>query len=128
MRASLYGVVLGILIAGIMTGPGRAHHYTGQFDRDHEITLTGTVKSWQWTNPHTWLILLATDAKGVTTEWAIESMPPSGMRRQGFESTTLKPGDNVTVVVAPHKDGDLEGELSTVLKINGQPGLGVVKR
>jgi hypothetical protein len=85
-----------------------AHHSSAMFDDMKVVELTGTVKQLQWTNPHIWL-QLAVDNNGVTTEWSIEGGSPNSLSRQGWRSTTFKPGDGVTVRVNPMKDGTPAG-------------------
>jgi hypothetical protein len=96
----------------------------GDYDMDHLVMVTGTVKQFQWTNPHSWLIVMVTDDKGVTNEWAYEGPPPAQMRRLGMERTMLKEGDKVDLKVALKKDGQMEGLMASILKVNGQPGPG----
>ena len=78
-----------------------AHHSFALFDSSVNTTLTGVVREFQWTNPHSWIQLNVPDGKGGQVEWAIEGNSPNILVRQGFTSKTLKPGDRITVVVHP---------------------------
>ena len=106
------------------SSPSWAHHYMGDFDMDHLLVVTGTVKQFQWTNPHSWLIVMVADDKGVVKEWAYEGPAPAQMRRLGIERTMLKEGDKVNLKVGLKKDGQLEGIMASILTVNGQPGPG----
>lgn len=104
------------LLAGSATSS--AHHSTAMYDYSKSETLSGVVRQFQWTNPHCFLQLVVTDGKGDKAEWPIETGTPSGMARMGWKKNSLKPGDQVTVVVAPLKDG-VGGTLRTVTLPDG---------
>lgn len=85
-----------------------AHHSGAMFDRERVLELKGTVKELQWSNPHVWLQVVAAE-NGTTKEWSIEANSPNALSRQGWRSTTFKPGDEVTVRLNPMKDGSAGG-------------------
>jgi hypothetical protein len=99
--------------------PALAHHSNSAYQVDKIITLTGTVKEWQWTNPHTWLYLVVKDANGKDQEWHIEGRPPGILGRAGWNATILKPGDQVTVHASPAKNGGPTGIIARVTLANG---------
>ncbi len=82
-----------------------AHHSGAMFDRSKEVTITGTVKEFNWTNPHASFALEVTGQAGAVDLWAIEMNPPTSLVRQGWKRTTLKTGDKVTAVINPLRDG-----------------------
>lgn len=88
----------------------RAHHSTAMFDDTKVVELQATVKELQWTNPHVWLQLLVSD-DGNSTEWSIEGGSPNSLSRQGWRSTTFRPGDVVVVRIYPMKDGTAAGSF-----------------
>jgi hypothetical protein len=90
--------------------PAGAHHSAAMFDDTKVVELEGTVKSLQWTNPHIWLQVVVEDG-GVATEWSLEGGSPNSLSRQGWRSTTFKPGDSVTVRLNPMKDGTAAGSF-----------------
>ena len=97
------------LIASSVAG---AHHSFTAFDQTKTVTLTGTVKDWQWTNPHTWLYILVTDASGKTQERGIEGGSPQVVRgEQHLSRTIIKPGDRVQVTIHPRRDGSAGGSF-----------------
>jgi len=102
-RRSLIRAVL--LALAVATGPAAAHHSATMFDRDHARVVEGTVKEFQWTNPHAWLQLDAAGEQGKPVEWSIEMGGINSLARSGYRPGTFKPGDKVTVFLAPHIDG-----------------------
>jgi hypothetical protein len=101
-------------------GPtAEAHHSFAAFDRTKQVTLTGVVREFQWTNPHAWIQIVVTDEQGREIEWGAECGSPNMMARTGWKSTTLQPGDRVTAVVNPLLDGRPNGALVTVTLPDG---------
>lgn len=82
-----------------------AHHSFAVFDRDRQITLQGVVREFQWTNPHVFIQVLVPDASGKQEEWSIEGASPNSLFRKGWTRDSFKPGDKVTLVVNPLRDG-----------------------
>lgn len=101
------------LIAGLLlltlNGHASAHHSFEMFDRAKSVSLTGTVKEFQWTNPHCWIQLLVPGADGTPVEWGIELDSPRSLLRTGWKPRLIKAGDNITVVVHPKRDGSDAG-------------------
>lgn len=93
-----------------LAGPCSAHHSFAMFDRTKSITLQGTVKEFQWTNPHCFIQVLVPSPDG-PVEWSIEMNSPGASYREGWRPGTLKAGDRVTVVVNPVRDGTHGGRL-----------------
>jgi hypothetical protein len=117
-RAKLAMMSLAIA-AGAAATPAFAHHSFAMFDNQKNVTIEGTVKEFQWTNPHSWIQLMVKDASGKEAEWSIEGGSPNGLTRAGWKRTSIKPGDKATVVIHPLKDGSEGGSLVQV-EINGQ--------
>ena len=97
-----------------------AHHSFAMFDKSKTVALKGVVKEFQWVNPHTWIQLDVPDAKGAMTEWRIEGRSPNVLSRRGWRRDLIKPGDKVTVVVYPLKDGATGGAAVRLILPNGQ--------
>jgi hypothetical protein len=109
-----------VLLALATTEAAWGHHSFAMFDASHEKTLTGTIKEFQWTNPHTWVWLDVPGGSGAPTEeWGIEGMSPNFLGRRGWSKNTLKPGDKVTVVIHPLKDGSKGGSFLSVTLSDG---------
>jgi hypothetical protein len=82
-----------------------AHHSVAVFDRTKEVTLTGTVKSFQYTNPHSWLLVDVTAKDGKTTTWGFEAEGPSTLMRAGIRMSDMAPGTKIVIVGHPMRDG-----------------------
>ena len=95
------------------------HHSFAAFDMQKTDTLSGVVKELQWTNPHSWIQMMVTDASGRAVEWSIETSSPSSLSRQGWKPKTLKAGDQITVTMHPLRDGRPGGSLVTVTLADG---------
>ena len=111
---------LGLLASAVLlASQAQAHHAFSMFDSQKEITLEGTVKEFQWTNPHSWVQLMVTDRSGREIEWSIEGASPNNLTRFGWTRRSIKAGDHATAVVHPLKDGSIGGSLVKIT-INGQ--------
>ena len=117
---------LAALAACALTAPAFAHHSFSMFDADKAVTMTGTVKEFEWTNPHSWLRIMVQDqATGKTMQWALEMGSPLQQQRVGWKPDSVKPGDKVTVTIHPLKDGSRGGQfMSAVLPSGQQLGMG----
>jgi hypothetical protein len=100
--------------------PVLAHHSNVAFAVETVLTATGTVKQWQWSNPHTWLIIDVDDGKGGKVEWAMEGRAPGVLLRAGWSRSVLKAGDKVTVHYSPAKDGSRVGMIARVTMADGK--------
>ena len=113
------GVAAAVCAGAALAPAVHAHHSFASFDRTKKVTLTGTVKDFQWTNPHAWIQVTVPDDKGQATEWGIECGSPNMMARTGWKKTALKPGDQVVAVVNPLLDGRPNGSLVTITLADG---------
>jgi hypothetical protein len=114
MRVTALALALG-------AGPALAHHSNAMFDATKTIELQGTVKELQWTNPHSWLQVMAPGPDGkAVVEWALEMGSPIGIARNGWRPKTVLPGDKVTVKMHPLKDGAAGGQLISVKLPSGK--------
>jgi hypothetical protein len=105
--------------------PAIAHHSFAMFDTSKPTPLVGTVKELQWTNPHCFIQLLVAgggDAKDTQDEWSIEMASPGQLLRGGWKPGTLKPGDKITLVIFPMRDGSKGGTYLSGTGPNGKLG------
>jgi hypothetical protein len=98
--------------------PAAGHHSFAMFDGERQVTLQGTVKEFQWTSPHAW-IMLTVERAGRPEEWAIEMSGPSGLARQGWKPKTLTPGMPVTATIHPLRDGTNGGQFMEITLPDG---------
>lgn len=96
-----------------------AHHSFATFDNTKTVTLVGTVKTFEWTNPHTWIWLVVTDAKGAGQVWGIEGAAPGELTRHGWTRHSLNAGDKITLDIHPLRDGRAGGSYSRVTFADG---------
>ena len=112
------GLALAAAVA-LGAAPAFAHHSFAMFDSQKSVTLDGTVKDFQWTNPHSWIQLTVRDpATGKDVEYSIEGGSPNSLSRSGWRPGSLKPGDKAQVTIHPMKDGSPGGSLMAVV-VNG---------
>jgi hypothetical protein len=100
--------------------PAAAHHSFAMFDQQKVVTLTGTVKNFEWVNPHSWIYLMVADDTGAAKEWAIEMASPAQTSRIGWKADSVKPGDNVTIEINPLKDGTRGGTILSLTLPDGK--------
>ena len=118
MKILLTGTALA-LGAMALAAPAMAHHSFAMFDRNKTVVIDGTVKEFQFTNPHSWLEIDAVEA-GSAKHWSFEMNNLVGLRRVGWRAKTLVPGDKVKVTMHPMRDGTNAGQLMSVVLPNGQ--------
>jgi hypothetical protein len=113
MKLNLLGIAgLAFAMSAI---PAIAHHSFAMFDAEKVMTLEGTVKDFQWTNPHSWILMTVNDK-----QWAIEMGGPAGLARQGWRPKTLTPGMQIKAVIHPLRDGGAGGQFMAVTLPDGK--------
>jgi hypothetical protein len=103
----------------VLTGTALAHHSAAMFDLSKTVTVQGTVKEFQYTNPHSWLQVLVVGPDGKAVEWGFETEGPSTLLRVGIKAKTFRPGDKVSVVANPMRDGRPAGAWISATKADG---------
>ena len=109
--STAYALVAGVLafIGLFGSPPAFAHHSGAGFSSEKVIEIRGTVKEFQFTNPHTWIQIIVEDAKGETVEWSVEWGSPNNLGRQGIRPSTFPPGAKVAVRLRPMLNGSPAG-------------------
>jgi hypothetical protein len=97
----------------------QAHHSFAIYDSAHQVTIEGTVKEFQWTNPHVWIHVMVKNDKGAEEEWNVECTSVNFLERRGWSKRTFKAGDKVSITLSPLRDGSKGGSFRTVNSING---------
>jgi hypothetical protein len=112
------------LAAALLAGAGaaQAHHSFAMFDATKTVTLKGSVKGFQWTNPHAILFVYGAPVDGgQPTTWSVELTSPGNLTRLGWTKRSLNPGDAVLVDISPLRDGQPGGGFKKVtLAASGQ--------
>ena len=100
----LLACVCGSVLAAV-AAPSFAHHSAVMFDDAKEVTLKGVVKEFQYTNPHSWLLVDVKNADGTVTTWGFEAEGPSTLTRAGIRRSDFAPGTELTISGHPMRDG-----------------------
>ncbi|MBV8847084.1 MAG: hypothetical protein JO307_30110 [Bryobacterales bacterium] len=102
-RIALFAASVGLLAT---TAPLAAHHsFAAEYDSEKRITITGKVLSVELVNPHSWIHVQAAGPDGKMQDWACEFGPPNGLYRNGWNKTSVKVGDTITVAGSLAKNG-----------------------
>lgn len=125
MHANDFSIRRALIAAGVAaltlgSLPVAAHHSLAMFDRANPITLQGTVKVFEWTNPHCRLWLIVKDASGAETLWGLEGSAVTMLGRAGWTRRSMSPGDQVKVTLSPLKDGRPGGFFNKVEFADGR--------
>lgn len=108
------------LALGLANGMARAHHsFAVFFDASKDISITGKVTEFRFTNPHGLVVLEVTDAQGRVREWRAETNAPAVLVRRGWTREAIKPGDTVTIEGWPSRDGKPYIRLRRALRPDG---------
>ena len=114
-------LVLGcIAFAASSAVPVLAHHSYAMFDDGKKMTVEGTVKEFQWTNPHGWIHVVVADQRNQPVVWSIETGAPGGMARQGWRPTTIGPGDKISITFHPLRNGQPGGSYMSATLADGR--------
>jgi len=119
MKTAIPGALVA-LVLGLAT-PAGAHHSGAMFDSAATLSLTGTVRQFQWANPHCFIQLVVKNDKGVDEEWSLEMTAPVHLQRLGWRKSSLKPGDRITVTIHPLRNGGTGGNVAEVIGADGKP-------
>lgn len=107
------------LVLVLVLAPARAHHSFAMYDSTKTVTLRGTVKSFEWSNPHI-VLWLSAEQSGIPPQlWSVELTSPANLKRQGWTRRSLQPGDKVVVELAPLRNGSHGGSLKRVTTASG---------
>ena len=108
-------IVLGFACAGTIGNavPASAHHSFALFDMTKSVMLEGTVKRFEWTNPHSWIFLDVVGPQNVSEEWTIELPAAGALAREGWNANYLTAGERIIVRINPLKDGKKGGSLES---------------
>ncbi len=107
-----------LAVAG--AAPALAHHSFAMFENDKTVTLKGTVRELEWTNPHAWLHLAVMTPDGKVENWSFEMPSPFQLVSKGWKEDAVKPGDQITIQMHPMKDGSHAGSYVSVTLASGQ--------
>jgi len=119
MKSKIIGTTA--IVLAVFLVQAQAHHSSSMFDKEKMITISGTVKEFEWTNPHSWLHVVTVDsATSLSIEWAFEMGSVSVIAAQGWKVNSVKPGDKITISGHPLKDGSHGGQYRSVTLTDGR--------
>lgn len=104
----------------LLSCQARAHHSPSMFDGSKQLTLTGTVREFQWSNPHSYIQLIVAPDDGTEQEWSLEMGANVYLYNLGWRPSTVKAGDVITVTVIPQRNGDPGGLLIDATTVDGE--------
>ena len=118
-RRSCVALLMGAALA-IASMPALAHHSAAMFEEKKTITVEGVVKEFQFTNPHSWLIVDVTDKSGKVTTWGFEAEGPSTLQRAGIRPSEFPVGTKLTITGRPMKDGRPAAIWESAVRADGK--------
>ena len=104
MRSKL-AALLGSVAFVATSGAVLAHHSFAMFDQENPVELSGTVKEFKFTSPHTFILLQVNGPDGAPVVWNLEGASPSALVRDGWSSKSLKSGDELQMKIDPLRSG-----------------------
>jgi len=120
-ESNLMKITLLVAAAALLTfgSPAFPHHSFAMFDFSKEVVISGPLKDLQWTNPHIHLLLDVPSGSGGAVEWDIEGGTPSTLKRSGWSPNVVRPGEQISIVIHPMKNGSNGGSLVRASRADG---------
>lgn len=118
MRLGFRALAFAALLSVSMSAA--AHHSFAPYEPDLQVRYTGKVADFEWQNPHVYIHLDVTDDAGTTKRWLIECANPGILNRVGWKWNMIKPGDEISVIVSPLRNGEPGALLKAVRLADGQ--------
>ena len=113
-------------VAMIFAACATAHHSNAMYDEQTTLTLRGTIKSFHWTNPHCWIVLMTSGPNGEKSpdggeEWNIQLGPPTTLYKEDWKPRNFKPGNTILALIHPTRDGTHKGLWISGSAADGRP-------
>ncbi len=120
MMKTSFAVLLSIGALAALVAPGLAHHSGAMFESEKTITVEGVVKSFQYTNPHSWLLVDVKNKNGTVTTWGFEAEGPSTLQRAGIRPSDFAAGTKLKITGRPMKDGSPAAAWVEAVRADGK--------
>lgn len=121
MKPTVWASILILMVLAILSVPVSAHHGDAAYDKKQNVNIKATITDFQFVNPHVQFFFDSKDDSGNVIHWNCEGTNPAMLARAGWTKNTLKPGDQVTMVIHPNKDPSLHVvSFVKVILANGQ--------
>jgi Family of unknown function (DUF6152) len=101
----LAGALLAGAVSAAASCAATAHHSIGMFDNEHPIELVGTVQEYRFSNPHAFILLEVRGAGARPVIWRLEGNSANSLSWDGWSNKTLRPGDELRLVIEPLRSG-----------------------
>ena len=119
MTRSVTAASLVLATCILLPAVGEAHHSATMFDNKKIVTLKGVVKEFQFTNPHSWLLVDVKNPDGTVTTWGFEAEGPNTLMQAGIKRSSFVPGAEITISGFPMKDGRPAAAMSKAVTADG---------
>jgi hypothetical protein len=106
MSGRRVALAMGVLgLCAVLSARALAHHSAAMFDEKKTVTVEGEVREFQFTNPHSWLLVDVKEKDGTIVTWGFEAEGPSTLARAGIRPSDFKAGTRLKITGNPMKDG-----------------------
>ena len=119
MEGPLRPLILTLVLCGVAAAAS-AHHGSAAYDTAREVSVSGVVRDWRWSQPHTWIYVEAKDANGRVLLWEGEGPPLSWARQRGWSEAMFRVGEEVTLLVYPSRDTAHAGLVKRITRRGGE--------
>ena len=85
-------------VGGLMAATSWAHHsFAAEYALSKPVTLRGTLRQVELTNPHGWIHMDVKEADAKVVNWRVETGPTNALIRAGVRKTDFVPGTEIVV-------------------------------
>jgi len=119
MKKAMF-VVAGLAVSLLAGSPVLAHHGGAGLYDTKATTIKGTIAKFEWINPHNQIYVDVKEANGTVKQWIVATEPPQVMLERGWTRRSLKPGDEVTVLVFAATNGAPVGNVQRIMFADGR--------
>lgn len=107
MKLTRFLALPGAALAAVFLAPAAAHHsFEALYDDGKLVTIDGTVREFQFVNPHALVAVDAADEHGGVRQWRVEIDGRRSLQNFGWTAATLLPGEHVRITGHPGRDGE----------------------
>ena len=124
MRKKLILSLISLGVLFVLAGPAFAHHGAAAYDMSKSVTVAGTITDFQFVNPHVLIAMDVKDPSGKVEKWQGELTSPNHLARAGWTKSTLKAGDQITLIGGPAKSGSPTMWIRKITKGGEEVSLG----
>src|SRR4030095_11003462 len=120
MIKTRFTALLSIGAAAVLNIPLLAHHSGAMYEKVKTITVEGVVKQFQYTNPHSWLLVDVKNKDGSVTTWGFEAEGPSTLQRAGIRPSDFAVGTKLKITGHPMRDGSPAAAWVDAVRADGK--------